>query len=673
MAKTKMTVGVEIDGDAKGFQKAAEDAKKSTSSLVSQTGKGSSAIGGFFGKIGTSIGNFGKQIGGLAGQIASSISGAMKVLMANPIILAISAIVAAVAGLVKVFKSTDSGGTAFAARMQQIKDILDVVRQRVAALIGALGKLFSGNFKGAAEDFKKAVTGIGEAFEEAAAAGKKYQEELDRIADAESNYISQAADARNKIAKLEFDAADRTKSSAERRAALDEALRLGKEEAEAKKRFAQEKLDTEINHLAEVNGVRAEELRAFIKMTDEEQANASDAMKFVRNNNEEGFDKIEKLYADVIDADTEYYETNKRNQSKISGFIEEQAKEAEKAAEAQAKAREEEQKKVKETADIYNQITLLKLSGLDQELEALKQEKDEELSKVKDNADAKIAIEEKYRILEQQLRDKAAKDAEEKRQEEIKAEQQKKQELQSIYEQISLLKLSGLEKEQEQLNQAREKELAAVEANEAMKLAIMEKYSELQRQLDDKKIEEDKAKRQEELEEKIGQYEQYAQAVSSILGSIGQIFEAQKNRELAAAGNNAKKKEEIERKYAKKQQSIAIVQAVISTALAVTKALNTQPFLPMGPIMAAVALAAGLAQIATIKSQKFAKGGLVYGQTLATVGEYANAGSNPEVISPLDKLKKLIGENSGQVTFRIEGDALVGVLDKYERKQLSYR
>lgn len=46
----------------------------------------------------------------------------------------------------------------------------------------------------------------------------------------------------------------------------------------------------------------------------------------------------------------------------------------------------------------------------------------------------------------------------------------------------------------------------------------------------------------------------------------------------------------------------------------------------------------------------FAKGGLVYGDTLAQVGEYANAKNNPEVIAPLDKLQSIIGGLNDQDT-----------------------
>lgn len=44
----------------------------------------------------------------------------------------------------------------------------------------------------------------------------------------------------------------------------------------------------------------------------------------------------------------------------------------------------------------------------------------------------------------------------------------------------------------------------------------------------------------------------------------------------------------------------------------------------------------------------FAKGGIIYGPTMALMGEYAGASSNPEVVAPLNKLKDLIG--GGQPT-----------------------
>lgn len=46
---------------------------------------------------------------------------------------------------------------------------------------------------------------------------------------------------------------------------------------------------------------------------------------------------------------------------------------------------------------------------------------------------------------------------------------------------------------------------------------------------------------------------------------------------------------------------------------------------------------------------QFADGGVVYGNTLAQVGEYPGARSNPEVIAPLNKLKDIIGDRGSNV------------------------
>lgn len=92
------------------------------------------------------------------------------------------------------------------------------------------------------------------------------------------------------------------------------------------------------------------------------------------------------------------------------------------------------------------------------------------------------------------------------------------------------------------------------------------------------------------------------------------LLESAKQKELDAAGDNIEKREKIEKEYAKKEKAMALSKAVISTALAVLNALNTQPYLPLGPIMAATAAALGAIQIATIAATKFAEGGEIGGK-----------------------------------------------------------
>jgi hypothetical protein len=143
------------------------------------------------------------------------------------------------------------------------------------------------------------------------------------------------------------------------------------------------------------------------------------------------------------------------------------------------------------------------------------------------------------------------------------------------------------------------------------------------------------------------------------------------NKELAAVEGNEAASAAIRRKYAKKNQRIAILQANIQTALSVTKAFADYAW-PFSLVVGGIMAAAGAAQIATIKSQAFAKGGIVSGPVLATVGEYAGAKTNPEVIAPLSKLKGMLGTGGGVVRFEIEGTTLAGVLRNYSRKTNSF-
>jgi len=67
-----------------------------------------------------------------------------------------------------------------------------------------------------------------------------YKKSLDSIEDSENNYISRSAEVKNAIAKLEFTAADRSKSIAERKKAMDEALARGQEESQKMVDFAKQ-------------------------------------------------------------------------------------------------------------------------------------------------------------------------------------------------------------------------------------------------------------------------------------------------------------------------------------------------------------------------------------------------------------------------------------------------
>lgn len=88
------------------------------------------------------------------------------------------------------------------------------------------------------------------------------------------------------------------------------------------------------------------------------------------------------------------------------------------------------------------------------------------------------------------------------------------------------------------------------------------------------------------------------------------------------------------------------------------------PFAGAGIAAGFIGMMQGL--VGSVAVTPFANGGIVYGPTLALMGEYAGAKSNPEVIAPLNKLKSLIGNNGGGgggvYELKVKGRDLVAVL-----------
>ena len=172
--------------------------------------------------------------------------------------------------------------------------------------------------------------------------------------------------------------------------------------------------------------------------------------------------------------------------------------------------------------------------------------------------------------------------------------------------------------------------------------------------------------------------------------ALEDYYEANRNfieSEVGLEGVKAKKLADLEKEVAEKRKAIkreeaaankkkAIFDSIINTANAVTSALASG-----GPILAAIVGAIGLAQTAVIASTPLpalAKGGLVYGRNVVEVGEYSNASSNPELISPVDKVQKYIKEavqesGSGQISdiqlySRVSGDDLLLISERAKYK-----
>ena len=108
---------------------------------------------------------------------------------------------------------------------------------------------------------------------------------------------------------------------------------------------------------------------------------------------------------------------------------------------------------------------------------------------------------------------------------------------------------------------------------------------------------------------------------------------------------------------------VSPLTAIAAGASLVALAAVTRGLLSSGP--------AAVAQQGFSSVPAFANGGLVYGPTIGMVGEYPGASSDPEVISPLSKLKSLLADKNdtyGHVEFEIKDDRLHGLMQRYNRK-----
>jgi hypothetical protein len=135
------------------------------------------------------FGNLKESLGKLPGPLKSvnegvnTVTDSLKVLAANPIILVITAIVAALYGLYKAFTSTEEGANKVEQIFSGLGAIVTVIRDRVLALGSAVADFFSGNFSKAADEAKGAITGVGDAMTKAYSAAaqntKAFQDATD--------------------------------------------------------------------------------------------------------------------------------------------------------------------------------------------------------------------------------------------------------------------------------------------------------------------------------------------------------------------------------------------------------------------------------------------------------------------------------------------------------------
>lgn len=200
IAATLQVDTANANANVKDFNSNVNTAKNSLNDIGTTASKTGTAIDGTSGSFGKLKGQMSALPGplGQASDGVGKLSSGFKALLANPVVLLLTAIVGALALLYKAFTSTAEGADKVAFVFDGVKAVALTVRDTILNVAGAIGKFFSGDFKGAMEDGKKAVEGFGdkcvESFNRAYTASKMLDDIEDRmkeldVAQARSNFL----------------------------------------------------------------------------------------------------------------------------------------------------------------------------------------------------------------------------------------------------------------------------------------------------------------------------------------------------------------------------------------------------------------------------------------------------------------------------------------------------
>ena len=274
------------------------------------------------------IGNYKSALDLMPGSLKNVSSGfqaagnAAKMFIANPVVLAIAAIVGAVVGLVKAFKGAEEGGDRLKKKFDQIKAVVDVLKDRIENFALGLAKVFSGEQK--LKDLKGTFAGIGDEIKRDVELAGQLRDQLEALENKEIDLLVVSAARRSEINRLRELAADQNKTEAERITLMQRANRLIEEEAKAQ----QEVLLTKIaNELGTTDLVKVQErlnqVRNEGKQITLEEIGLS-------NSTNEDRKRVNELIAQYIDLEGQASMQKKEMASQISGLLKKEMTDREK-------------------------------------------------------------------------------------------------------------------------------------------------------------------------------------------------------------------------------------------------------------------------------------------------------------------------------------------------------
>lgn len=533
------------------------------------------------------VGNYEMAMGSLGSKLKAT-KEAMKALWANPWAALIGAIVLAIKKLVDAFKGSEERMNELKKAFAPLQGVADLVKQGFDALAKTIGQ----GLTAALDAAMKAIKWVAAALDRV---GKWMGKEWGL-----SEALEKASENTKKLTEAEQQYQQHSRKFVTDQAKVQNEIARLREKVAQKDRYTAEERISMLSQMQEKERWLASERKKLAR----ENLAAIEAEAARSENDAEMNDKLAQAKAAVIQADTAYFELSanlERQMAKTRAEIEAETAAAEKNAQALADAAKKEQEAANAQAE-------------KERLAREKQLAEEE----KQRAQAQKQADDYIRSIHQKTLDETY-------QEDLAA-------LQSYYDDA----------------------LITTEEYEAAKAEIEEQY----RQAKQMKQAEDAQTYLSSLEalnnavaqiesSALAQYEQGQEQRKKALDKrlkAGEISQEKYEAEVAKLDEETERKKiQMEREQAIREKALGIMNATISTAQAIIKAM-ADPGGFAGIALSALAGATGAAQIAAIAAQplpQFATGGIVGG----------NSYSGDAVLARLNSGEMVLNQESQQRLF----------------------
>ena len=623
MAQEEVLIGVKVD--TKDAQKSLAQLQKSTNEISKSTEKNvkelNTSVSSMTSSFSEGISDIGDSFGSLGAPLASAKQGvaslgkAFKALLANPVVLVIAAIAAGLTALYKAFTRTEEGANKMAVAFAYLEGLLiplikgaedlagwfydlftepqktmkefatslqnfvidrfNLVLEGVGFLGSAIKKLFSSDFSGALEDATKGFVALNRGMNPTVIIAEELGKAMAELA-------KNANEAGIAVARLEANEQRLVELNRENQVLLSEQLKdreqlmniRDNELLSIEERIA---ANEELNKLETEQLQRSEEAALLAISIAQERIKLQG--KTTENLDALAAAQIEynNVLADSAGRQNEYIMNRQglqREEAELAriaiDFELEKVNITEKSEEVKLQARID---ALDKTAKLYGEDTAeYKEFTKQKELAEL------ELSEYKKDLAEKEAVE-----AEERRKKEAEKRDEERKIEEERVEAQRQANIDAARTEAETLT-------NEVANAIFEAQAANIERQKEQRLNAVEETQNRELEIINARLEK---------------------------GLINEEQAAQQRTKIEE--DSAKETERIEKEALKQQQKADISQAVSNGAIAITKTLANLGF-PLGAIAAAGVAAQTAIQVATIRSQKFAKGGIIEGASHADGG-----------------------------------------------------